>query len=76
MSKPTKYQYENVFSIIVKLKINGGNYMDFQTLLAIVIVGAVIFFVMKKRKDKKSGGTGGSGGGSGSVSKYKNQQRK
>ena len=28
--------------------------MDFQTILAIVIVGAVIFFIMKKRKDKKS----------------------
>ena len=32
--------------------------MDFQTILAIVIVGAVIFFVMKKRKDKKVGGSG------------------
>jgi|TARA_R110002124_G_scaffold264324_1_gene430961 LPXTG-motif cell wall-anchored protein len=54
----------------------GGKFMDFQTLLAIAIIGGVIFFVMKKRKDKngKAGGSGGGGGGS--ISRYKNTQRK
>ena len=50
--------------------------MDFQTLLAIAIIGGMIFFVMKKRKDKKAGGTGGSTGSAGSISKYKNAKRK
>jgi LPXTG-motif cell wall-anchored protein len=58
------------------MKSNGGNTMDFQTLLAIAIIGGIIFFVMKKRKDKKAGGTGGSTGSAGSISKYKNAKRK
>ena len=50
-----------------KDKSNGGNYMDFQTILAIAIIAGIVFFVVKKRGDSKKssgGGTGGSGGGS------------
>jgi|TARA_B100001094_G_scaffold178866_1_gene173089 hypothetical protein len=59
-------------------KSNGGNIMDFQTILAIAIIAGVIYFVAKKRKDKKpsGGGSGGGKGGGGSISKYKNTQRK
>lgn len=60
-----------------KDKSNGGNYMDFQTILAIAIIAGVVYFVMKKRNDKKSsGGKAGGGKGGGSISKYKNTQRK
>lgn len=50
-----------------KEKSNGGNNMDFQTILAIAIIAGIVFFVVKKRGDSKKssgGGTGGSGGGS------------
>ena len=61
-----------------KEKSNGGNNMDFQTILAIAIIAGVVYFVMKKRNDKKSSGgkAGGGKGGGGSISKYKNTQRK
>ncbi len=61
-----------------KEKSNGGNNMDFQTILAIAIIAGVVYFVMKKRNDKKSSGgkAGGGTGGGGSISKYKNTQRK
>ena len=57
------------------MKSNGGNNMDFQTILAIAIIAGVVFFVMKKRKDKKSSGGTGSGGGRGSISKYKSKRK-
>jgi len=52
-------------------EIYGGNNMDFQTLLAIAIIGGVVFFVNKKRKDKKSSGGSGGGKSGGSISNYK-----
>ena len=55
-----------------KDKSNGGNNMDFQTILAIAIVAGIVFFVVKKRGDSKksSGGSKGTGGGGrGSISK-------
>ena len=61
-----------------KDKSNGGNNMDFQTILAIAIVAGIVFFVVKKRGDSKksSGGKGSGGSGGGSISKNRNTQRK
>jgi len=61
-----------------KEKSNGGNNMDFQTILAIAIIAGIVFFVVKKRGDSKksSGGKGSGGFGGGSISKSRNAQRK
>ena len=61
-----------------KDKSNGGNNMDFQTILAIAIVAGIVFFVVKKRGDSKksSGGKGSGGSGGGSISKSRNTKRK
>ncbi len=59
------------------VKSNGGNNMDFQTLLAIAIIAGVVFLVAKKRKGKSSGGSKrAKSGAGGTISKYKKTHRK
>ena len=56
-------------------KILWRNFMDFQSILVIVIIAGAAYYLFNKRK-KTSNKGGTTGGGKGSISNYKNQQRK